>query len=134
MDIIITEWALDSYLNLVHKAVFSRQDYKNVLRPDVELLGLGWPSPSPKFQQSVFWGPATDRGGKSIPHAFKMKWRNLGPGLVQLRLGVVLWNSAWFLCQGYVKSSAAVDKRECAMLKRRVNLISTGSYTFRGKL
>ncbi|MHB1846251.1 MAG: hypothetical protein ACYCWW_15620 [Deltaproteobacteria bacterium] len=51
--IVITEWALDSYLNLLHAGTFSRAEYKNVIRPDVVLLRDGIPSPHPKFQQST---------------------------------------------------------------------------------
>lgn len=38
MDVLITEWALQSYIDLKSKAVFSDSDYKNTLRPDAELL------------------------------------------------------------------------------------------------
>lgn len=38
MDIVITEWALDSYLNLKHANTFTDAEYKNTIRPDVELL------------------------------------------------------------------------------------------------
>ena len=45
-NVIITEWALDSYLNLKHAQVFTDHEYWNVLRPDVELLKDGIPSPT----------------------------------------------------------------------------------------
>lgn len=54
-DVIITEWALDSYLNLKHMQVFTDQDYWGILRPDVELLKTGIPSTEPKFQNPTFW-------------------------------------------------------------------------------
>ena len=58
MDVIITEWALDSYLDLKHKNVFTREEYKTVLRPDAELL-REWPElVNPKFSNVRFWGPA----------------------------------------------------------------------------
>jgi len=38
MDIIITQWALDSYLNLKHQNVFDPAYYWNTLRPDVMRL------------------------------------------------------------------------------------------------
>lgn len=56
--VVITEWALDSYLNLKHGNVFTTQDYRTTIRPDVELLKLGLPSPDPKFNNPKFWGPA----------------------------------------------------------------------------
>lgn len=38
MKIVITQWALDSYLELVRHRVFSRQEYLTIIRPDVKLL------------------------------------------------------------------------------------------------
>lgn len=38
MDIFITAWALDSYLDLKHAHVLTDQEYKTVIRPDVMLL------------------------------------------------------------------------------------------------
>ena len=45
-----------------------------------------------------------------------MKWHNLGPGKVQLRLGVVI----------------ASPQRELAKLKTHVNRIHSGQYVVRG--
>ena len=132
MDIVITEWALQSYLDLRAQNVFSDQDYWNVIRPDVELLEQ-YPA-DPKFKNQKFWSVATDLAGKAIPNGFKMKWHNLGPGTVQLRLAVAMWQGEALLCRGYVKSSDAADKREMAKLKHHLLLISQGSYTRRGKL
>jgi hypothetical protein len=62
MEIVITEWALDSYLNLVAQQAFTAQEYKMVIRPDVERLKT-YPS-DPKFQSHKFWSQAQDpRGG-----------------------------------------------------------------------
>lgn len=58
------------------------------LRPDVERLA-DYPG-DPSFRQSRFWGPATDKGGNVIQDGFKMKWRQVGPGRVQLRLMVAV--------------------------------------------
>jgi hypothetical protein len=41
-----------SYLNLKHSQVFSDQDYRGTLRPDVVLLRDGIPSPHAKFANS----------------------------------------------------------------------------------
>ena len=134
MDIVITEWALDSYLNLKHSNTFTDVEYKNTIRPDVELLKDGMPSPHAQFQNPKFWGPATDMSGKVIQHGHKMKWHNIGSGCVQLRLAVVILGGKSFLCQGYVKSSDFVDKKEMAKMKNRIRDISTGHYTYRGSL
>lgn len=56
--VVITEWALDSYLDLEHRNVFTSHEYSTISRPDAELLADGIPSPHPKFQSSAFWGPA----------------------------------------------------------------------------
>lgn len=69
-----------------------------------------------------------------IQDGFKMKWRNLGPGRVQLRLAVAMHAGSAFLCHAYVKSSDSVDKREMAKLKDRIRNISLGNYTTRGTL
>lgn len=49
MKVVITEWALNSYLDLKHSQVFTEHEYRNILRPDAELLKKGWPSKNPKF-------------------------------------------------------------------------------------
>lgn len=132
-DVVITEWALDSYLNLKHRQVFTDADYWNTLRPDVELLKTGIPSSEPKFQNSGFWGPAK-QGSAVLPGGYKMKWHNLGPGQVQLRLPVMAGQRTAFLGEAYVKASAAVDQRKIARFKTHMNLISQGRYAYRGKL
>lgn len=134
MDVVITEWSLNSYLDLKHAQVFTDQEYHSVLRPDAELLKQGWPPSDSKFSNSKFWGPATGLGGKNIQHGFKMKWHNIGNGKVQLRMAVVIYKSKAFLCQGYVKTNDATDKREMAKLKNRINDIASGTYKYRGLL
>jgi hypothetical protein len=131
--VIITEWALDSYLNLRHANVFTDQDYRGVLRPDVELLKDGIPSPHAKFSNAKFWGPA--KQGNAILHdGYKMKWHQLGPGHVQLRLPVMSSTRSALLCEAYVNSSAATDQRKMARFKTHVNLISQDRYIYRGEL
>ena len=132
-DVVITEWALDSYLNLKHAQVFTDQEYWATLRPDVELLRTGIPSTEPKFQSSSFWGPAK-QGSNVIAGGFKMKWRHVGSGQVQLRLPVMAGQRKAFLCEAYVKPNAAVDQRKMARFKTHLNLISQGRYTYRGSL
>jgi hypothetical protein len=131
--VVITEWALDSYLNLRHANVFTVQEYKATLRPDVELLKHGNPSPHAKFNNSKFWGPA--KQGNAVLHdGYKMKWHQLGPGKVQLRLPVMSFTRSAFLCEAYVKNNAATDQRRMARFKTHMNLIAQGRYVYRGAL
>jgi hypothetical protein len=57
MDIIITQWALDSYLDLMHSGAFSATDYRATIRPNVLLLKV-YPN-HPKFSNGKFWSIAT---------------------------------------------------------------------------
>jgi len=75
LEVVITEWALDAYLNLKHQKVFDRAYYWRTIRPDVELLSQ-FPT-DPKFRSSKFWGPATDKSGNVIPDGLKMNWRQV---------------------------------------------------------
>ena len=110
MEVIITEWGLQSYVELKAKAVFTDNEYKSLLRPDAELLITDDPfdSAHPKFSNDKFWGPAKING-KIVKYGHKMKWHNLGPGKVQLRLCVVIVESILekiktkraFLCTSY---------------------------------
>jgi hypothetical protein len=61
MEVVITEWALQSYIDLKAKGVFTDSDYINILRPDAELLKTNNPFDMnhPKFGNAKFWGPAT---------------------------------------------------------------------------
>ncbi len=110
--------------------MFHSQTYEFVIRPDVERLH-SYPT-EPTFQNDKFWGPATDLAGQTIPHADKMKWHELGPGRVQLRLGVVLLNGVAHLCRAYVKDGPQRDEREVARLKHYVSMIQQGRWTYRG--
>ena len=142
MEIIITEWALQSYINLKTRAVFSDQDYKEILRPDVELLKTDDPfDPAhPKFSNDKFWGPATFRN-QIIKYGHKMKWHNLGSGKNQLRLSIVIAETELggikkkrsFLCTAYVKDDKR-EKAEMAKMKIKVRKILDGTYYYRGEL
>lgn len=120
------------YLDLKARRVFNREEYRDIIRPDV--VSLKHYPEGPRFKQPSFWGPATLLGGLPVESAFKMKWHNLGPGQVQLRLGVVIHRSVAYLCQAYVKDSDAKDKREAAKLLLRVDLIESGRFQKRGIL
>ena len=134
MVIVITEWALDSYLDLLQRNVFTKSDYRTVLRPDVLLLRQGLSPPDPKLGNSKFWSPAVDLFGR-IPNTFKMKWHNLGPGKVQLRLGVVIEKDQAFLCRAWTKgSSPATNYRQLLVLRRHQEEIQLQNYIQRGTL
>lgn len=142
MEVIITEWALQSYIDLKAKAAFSDTDYSNTLRPDTELLKTDDPfDPNhPKFGNSKFWGPATSKG-HNIKHGFKMKWHNIGAGRNQLRLCVVIAETDFenskerrsFLCTSYIKDTNT-EKREMARLKIKIRKILDGTFIYRGRL
>lgn len=130
----ITEWALQSYVELKHRRVFTKQEYQTTLRPDAKLLKDGFPSPHAKFQNGKFWGPATDLRNNILKDGYKMKWHNIGSGKVQLRLAVAILNGVAYLCRAYVKTNENVDRREMARFKIHIQDISTGHYFYRGQL
>lgn len=132
MDVFITDWSLNTYLELKHKRAFTDLEYRSLLRPDAEKLKY-YPHDQ-KFQHNVGWGPAQEKGGVNLRHGFKLKWHNIGSGKVQLRVAVAIVGSMAFLCRGYVKSSDAVDKREIARLKKHINRICLGRINLKGKL
>lgn len=131
MEIVITAWALNSYLDLKHRSAFSAQEYKKTIRPDVLLLKQ-YPS-EPKFQNPKFWSVATDRAGNRISDGFKMKWHNLGSGKVQMRLPVGIFSEA-MLCEAYVKGNPKEEQRKLARFKTHLELIRRGQYTECGRL
>jgi hypothetical protein len=112
--------------------IFARDEYLNILRPDVELL-TEYPN-HPKFDNDKFWGRCKDKSGRIIHYGYKMKWHNMGSGRVQLRLLVVLINEKVYLCNAYVKENENKDYREMAKLKTKIQLIIEGKYIFRGRL
>lgn len=132
MDIIITQWALDSYLELKHQRVFDGKTYKETIRPDVLLLG--------KFPQDVkfgigkFWSVAEDKSGKVITNGYKMKWHNVGNGSVQLRLTIGIFGDECFLCEAYVKSNVSQEHRKLEKFRRYLELIKDNDYVIRGRL
>lgn len=130
MDVVITEWALQSYIEL--QKHFTEADYRDILRPDAELL-KEYPH-HPKFNLGKFWGPCKDKSGTIIRGGYKMKWHNMGPGRVQLRLLVVMAENIAYLCNAYVKENEKKDFREMAKLKIRIQQINEGRYIFRGRL
>lgn len=130
MEIVITDWALQSYLEL--KNFFTEKEYKEVLRPSASLLNE-YPG-HPKFGNSKFWGPCKDKSGKIIHQGYKMKWHNIGSGGIQLRLLVVIADATAYLCNAYVKDNEKTDFREMAKLKIKIQMIKEGRYIFHGRL
>jgi hypothetical protein len=76
-----------------------------------------------------------------IKFGYKMKWHNLGPGKVQLRLCVVILETVFeklkarraFLCNSFVKNDMS-EAREMARLKMKIQKIEDGTFKYRGKL
>jgi hypothetical protein len=133
--VIITQWALDSYLDLKHNNVFTDQEYYGTLRPDAVLLENydGRANRPAKFDDNKFWSIASGRAGK-VSDGYKMKWHNIGPGNVQLRLGVGLIDGKAWLCEAYVKDSSSTDKRKMARLRVHLRRIRQGQVITRGRL
>lgn len=71
-----------------------------------------------------------------------MKWHNIGNGKIQLRLLIVIIESELmnlkeergFLCESYVKTGTAQDKRQMEKLKIKIRRIVQGNYYYRGAL
>lgn len=88
--IIITQWAFDSYLDLVggHVIVSDPSDRNYNYRPlrnDALLLKkFRLTGESPKFKNDKFW----ERFKGVNRELFEMKWHNFGHARVQLRLHV----------------------------------------------
>ena len=131
MDIVITREALNSYLALLHRGYISRPIYETHLRPDILLLH-DYPDP-PEFERGKFWSPAKGRRG-SIKHGYKMKWHNIGPGRVQLRLPVALIRGTAYLSKAYVKDSRKKELRELARFDVHITRIRRGNHTEEGRL
>jgi hypothetical protein len=130
VKIFITQWALDSYLNLKHDQLFSEEYYKGALRPDVLRL-KNYPD-DPKFDIGKFWSPA--KLNKSIiQNGYKMKWHQVGNGKVQLRLPVCLSGDA-YLCEAYVKRDEKLERRKLAKFKTHIQLIEEGRFSICGEL
>lgn len=132
VEILITQWALDAYLQLKGENVFSLEEYKTVIRPDVRRL-YSFPNDS-KFRQSKFWSVAQEQGGKVIQQGYKMKWHQIGEGRVQLRLTVGIFDDRSFLCEAYVKRNSKQEIRQLARLKTFLELIRRDRYKICGRL
>lgn len=132
MEVKITQWALDSYLDLKNRNVFSDAEFNTIIKPDGLLL-LEYPR-HPKFDNNKFWSPAQDKNGVIIPDGYKMKWHNIESGRIQLRLPVGIINGVAFLCQAYVKSDDKTERLKLAKFKDHLKLIRSNRHTVKGKL
>jgi hypothetical protein len=131
MEIINTGWGLNSYLELRSKHIFTDFEYRDVLKPDVMLLHE-FPNHE-KFNQNKFWSPAENHNKKIITDCYKMKWRQIGNGRIQLRLTVMIRDNQCFLCEAYVKENEKIEKRKLARLTTYAELIRKGQYTVCGR-
>lgn len=131
MEVVISEWALNSYLDLRQRRVFSDQEYRAVIRPDVLLL-RNYPNET-RFGLQQFWSIAECPPGRKIPDGFKMKWDQLGSGKVELRLPVAIVTNA-ILCEAYVKRGSKEEQRKLARFKTHLQLIRMGKLKERGRL
>lgn len=131
MEIIITQWALDAYLNLTAQQAFTKEEYRKEIRPDVLLLKT-YPN-NIKFKQPKFWSIAQEESGESISKGFKMKWHQLGSGNNQLRLPVGLIGGA-FLCEAYIKENPKQERRKLAKFKTHLQLIKENKFMNCGRL
>jgi len=131
MEIVLTAWALDSYLNLRHRDIFDAHEYAGTIRPDVLVL-KHFPT-HPRLKNAKFWSQATDRSGSPISDGYKMKWHNIGSGRVQLRLPVGIFSEA-LLCEAYVKGGAKEEQRKLARFKTHLELIRRGRHIECGRL
>lgn len=131
MEVIITSWALNSYLEMKNSRVFNKEEYKGIIRPDVLRL-KNYPGDL-KFRNDKFWSIATDRTGNKIQNGYKMKWHQIGSGRVQLRLTVGIFSDA-FLCEAYVKENAKAEKRQLAKFKVYLQKIKQNEYVENGRL
>ena len=120
----MTEWALNSYLELKSRQAFTDEEYWKKIKPDVLLLKV-YPS-HPRFAQDSFRSPVSADG-------YKMKWHQIGNGKVQLRLPVGILDSA-YLCEAYVKENPTQEARRLARFKTHLQLIRMGRLAERGKL
>lgn len=134
--IFITEWAFDSYLDLVGNGVIisdprnPKFNYQE-LRDDALLLkNYRRPGESPKFRNDKFW----ERLKGVSSDLYEMKWHNFPPTRAQLRLHVYVKGGNILLLRGYAKNDANKQKREIIKSEFHAGLIDQGNFKFRGEL
>ncbi len=130
LDIIITGWALRSYLRIRHADQLPDDEYWSTIRPDI--LRLRHLEDDPKFNVAKFWSPAVGHG-IGVQNGFKMKWHQVGNGQVQIRLPILLLEDA-FLREAYVKDGDSTEKRALAKFAVHAQQIRNGNYEICGRL
>jgi hypothetical protein len=130
--ILITNWGLNTFMDHYHSRVFTKADYKNVIRPDTMLLAK-YPH-DPKFQLTQFWHQAKLRNGMAISDGYKMKWDNLGSGHNELRVLVAIIGSDAYICEGYQKVSPQAEQMKLLKFIGHIDLIRRKKVRVRGEL
>lgn len=126
MKIWLTDWAVKSYTKLVKSRLISKKMYDKHIRP--ETLKLKHFPHDPKLaRSSPSWGPVTLKGGVPVPHCYKLKWRGLGPNQLELRVIVVVFRGAAYICEGYIKTSPQEDKRRMLRSLEHKKVIFAGN-------
>ena len=62
-----------------------------------------------------------------------MKWHQVGPGKVQMRLPTGMFAEA-YLCEAYVKTDPKKEKRMMAKFKAHLELLRRGQFNECGRL
>jgi len=133
--VIITEWALDSYADLVAGRVVvpdkkdAKYNYKELREDALLLRSYGEKHASPKFKNDKFWEKFGD--GQEL---YEMKWHNFGHTKSQLRLHVYVRLPDVYLLQAYVKTDQRKQQREMIKSEDHTDYIDRGQYRFRGEL
>lgn len=133
MDIYLTQWGQNSYLNLIYKKrIFTNNEYRNLIRPDTLKL-KNYPN-DPAFQNSSFFHPAAFNNGVQIADGYKMKWGQLGSGKNELRVLVAIINGNAYICEGYEKTSVQGEQRKLAKFQAHIKKIKNGQWKSAGEL
>ena len=69
-----------------------------------------------------------------IANGYKIKWHQMGTGLVQLRLTIGIFEDECFLCEAYVKSNANMEYRKLENFRHYLKSIRDKQYLKRGRL
>lgn len=131
LEIVITEWALQSYLDLLAAHAFTKEEYRTRIRPMVMMLKQ-WPNLPTELERDKAWSPATI-DGRQLANCYKMKWHNLNDRKTkQMRLGVVILEEVAYLCRAYTNKDT--EHLEMLRLKAHAEKIGKGKFEWRGLL
>src|SRR5574337_479790 len=124
MGVVITQWALDSFLNIQLSQPMQGIDCWAFIMPDVLLL-KHYPS-NPKFDDQQFWSNAT-YNREHIMDGHEMKWTQIHNHDIQLKLLVVIFDGV-YIDSASVGHDQKFEKRRLAVFKTHVQLIRQGRY------